>query len=97
MNYDAFRQSRQGSGTGCGSSTELLVDGVVNGAASSTTQSALGSGWWDRWIVDGLVRFVGGFLNFQFVFGWIQTVCAELRAGHDGGCLILVGYVLWGK
>ena len=40
-----------------------VVDGAVNGSAWGTVEGALGSGWWDRWIVDGLVRFVGGFIK----------------------------------
>ena len=61
-------------------------------------KSALGSGWWDRWIVDGLVRFVGGF---------VKTASWPIRLLETGytqnyalvmvlGVLILVGYVLWG-
>ena len=54
-----------------------VVDGVVNGSAWGTVESATGSSWWDRWIVDGLVRFIGGF---------IKTVSWPVR-------LIQTGYV----
>jgi NADH-quinone oxidoreductase subunit L len=76
-----------------------VVDGAVNGSAAGTVLSALGSGWWDRWIVDGLVRFIGGF---------IKTVSWPIRLIQTGytqnyalvmviGVLILVCYVLWGN
>jgi NADH-quinone oxidoreductase subunit L len=76
-----------------------VVDGVVNETAFSTVKSAIGSGWWDRWVVDGLVRFAGGF---------IKTASWPIRLSETGytqnyalvmifGVLILVGYVLWGN
>jgi NADH-quinone oxidoreductase subunit L len=75
-----------------------VVDGAVNGSALGTIKSALGSGWWDRWIVDGLVRFTGGF---------IKTASWPIRLSATGymqnyalvmvlGVLVFVGYVLWG-
>ncbi len=75
-----------------------VVDGGVNGTASATRQSALGSGWWDRWIVDGAVRFVGGFID---TFSWPVRL---VQTGHVQnyallmvlGVLVLIGYLLWG-
>ena len=75
-----------------------VVDGAVNGTAWTTVESALGSGWWDKWIVDGLVRFIGGF---------VKTVSWPMRLIQTGymqnyalvmvlGVLIFIGYVLWG-
>ena len=75
-----------------------VIDGAVNGSAWSTIESALGSSWWDRWIVDGLVKFIGGF---------IKTMSWPLRLVETGytqnyalvmilGVLIFIGYVLWG-
>jgi NADH-quinone oxidoreductase subunit L len=75
-----------------------VIDGVVNGSAWSTVEGALGSSWWDRWIVDGIVKFVGGF---------IKTMSWPLRLIETGytqnyalvmilGVLIFIGYVLWG-
>ena len=75
-----------------------VVDGVVNGSAWSTVEGALGSSWWDRWIVDGIVKFIGGF---------IKTLSWPLRLIETGytqnyalvmilGVLIFIGYVLWG-
>jgi NADH-quinone oxidoreductase subunit L len=76
-----------------------IVDGAVNGSAWGTVESAAGSNWWDRWIVDGLVRFVGGF---------IKTVSWPVRLIQTGymqnyallmilGVLIFIGYVFWGN
>jgi NADH-quinone oxidoreductase subunit L len=98
--YDALFVNRaKDLGTGLWKFDGAVVDGVVNGVASSTTESALGSGWWDRWIVDGLVRFVGGFLRtFSSLLRLIQTGYAQNYAlAMIVGVLILVGYVLWGK
>ena len=75
-----------------------IVDGLVNNTAVSTVKSALGSGWWDRYIVDGLVKFVGGF---------VKTASWPIRLSETGytqnyalvmvfGVLLVVGYVLWG-
>jgi NADH-quinone oxidoreductase subunit L len=75
-----------------------VVDGGVNGSALGTIKSSLGSWWWDRWIVDGLVRGTGGFVK---VASW------PIRLSETGytqnyalvmifGVLIFVGYVLWG-
>jgi NADH-quinone oxidoreductase subunit L len=75
-----------------------IVDGVINTTALGTKESATGSSWWDRWIVDGLVRFAGGFVK---VLSW------PIRLSETGytqnyalvmifGVLVLVGYVLWG-
>jgi NADH-quinone oxidoreductase subunit L len=98
--YDALFVNRaKDLGTGLWKFDGSVVDGVVNGVASSTTQSATGSSWWDRWIVDGLVRFVGGFLRtFSSLLRLIQTGYAQNYAlAMIVGVLILVGYVLWGK
>jgi NADH-quinone oxidoreductase subunit L len=75
-----------------------IVDGAVNGSAWSTVKGAVGSSWWDRWIVDGLVRLIGGF---------VKTVSWPIRLVQTGyvqnyalvmilGVLIFIGYVLWG-
>jgi NADH-quinone oxidoreductase subunit L len=98
--YDALFVNRaKDLGTGLWKFDSTVVDGVVNGAASTTVQSALGSGWWDRWIVDGLVRFVGGFLRtFSSFLRLVQTGYAQNYAlVMVLGVLILIGYVLWGN
>jgi len=76
-----------------------VVDGVVNGAAQSTVSGAVGSGWWDRWIVDGLVRFVGGFIKtISWPVRLIQTGYAQNYAlVMVLGVLFLIGYALWGN
>ena len=98
--YDAvFVNRAKDLGTGLWSFDASVVDGVVNGAASGTLQSAQGSSWWDRWIVDGLVRFVGGFLRtFSSLLRLVQTGYAQNYAlVMILGVLILIGYVLWGN
>ncbi len=86
------------SGDGLWRFDAKVVDGVVNGSASSTVKSALGSGWWDRWIVDGLVRFVGGFVKtFSWPLRLVQTGYTQNYAlVMILGVLIFIGYVLWG-
>jgi NADH-quinone oxidoreductase subunit L len=75
-----------------------VVDGLVNGSAGGTVKSAVGSGWWDRWIVDGLVRFIGGFVKTSswpirlIETGYTQNYALVMILG----VLVFVGYVLWG-
>src|SRR5678815_187749 len=97
--YDALFVNRaKDMGRGLWRFDSRIVDGVVNSTAFSTVKSALGSGWWDRYIVDGLVKFVGGF---------IKTASWPIRLSETGytqnyalvmvfGVLLVVGYVLWG-
>ena len=75
-----------------------IVDGLVNGSARMTTRSADGSGWWDRWIVDGSVRFIGGFIKtLSWPVRLIQTGSTQNYAlVMILGVLIFIGYVLWG-
>ena len=97
--YDAvFVNRAKDLGRGLWRFDGKVVDGAVNTTAFNTVQSALASGWWDRWIVDGLVRFAGGF---------VKTASWPIRLSATGytqnyalvmifGVLLLVGYVLWG-
>jgi len=97
--YDALFVNRSKDlGRGLWRFDGKVVDGAVNGTALSTVKSALGTSWWDRWIVDGLVRFVGGF---------VKTASWPVRLSETGytqnyalvmvlGVLVFVGYVLWG-
>lgn len=75
-----------------------VVDGLVNAAAGNTVRSAQGSSWWDRWIVDGLVRLAGGV---------VKTASWPMRLIETGytqnyalvmilGVLVFIAYVLWG-
>lgn len=98
--YDALFVNRaKGAGVSLWKFDSKIVDGVVNGSAWGTVEGSIGSSWWDRWIVDGLVRFVGGF---------IKTVSWPIRLVQTGyvqnyalvmvlGVLIFIGYVLWGN
>jgi NADH-quinone oxidoreductase subunit L len=97
--YDALFVNRaKGAGNDLWRFDARVVDGVVNGSALGTVKSAIGSSWWDRWIVDGLVRLIGGF---------VKTVSWPVRLIQTGymqnyalvmifGVLIFIGYVLWG-
>jgi NADH-quinone oxidoreductase subunit L len=97
--YDAlFVHRAKDLGRGLWRFDSKVVDGLVNETAVGTVKSAVGSGWWDRWIVDGLVRFAGGF---------VKTASWPIRLSETGytqnyalvmivGVLVLVGYVLWG-
>ena len=97
--YDALFVNRaKGAGTSLWKFDGKIVDGVVNGSASVTVTGCNGSNWWDRWIVDGIVRFIGGF---------IKTASWPIRLIETGytqnyalvmvlGVLIFIGYALWG-
>ena len=97
--YDAlFVHRAKDLGRGLWRFDGKIVDGIVNNTALGTKESASGSSWWDRWIVDGLVRFAGGFVK---ILSW------PVRLSETGytqnyalvmifGVLVLVGYVLWG-
>ncbi|HEY2381351.1 MAG TPA: NADH-quinone oxidoreductase subunit L [Terriglobia bacterium] len=75
-----------------------VVDGAVNGSAYTAVEGALGSSWWDRWIVDGLVRLIGGFVKTLswpvrlIETGYVQNYALVMIFG----VLIFIGYVLWG-
>jgi NADH-quinone oxidoreductase subunit L len=97
--YDlAFVNRAKGLGVGLWRFDSRVVDGVVNNAAGNTVRSAVGSGWWDRWIVDGLVRLAGGI---------VKTASWPMRLIETGytqnyalvmvlGVLVFIAYVLWG-
>jgi len=97
--YDALFVNRaKGAGASMWKFDSKIVDGLVNGSAWTTVKSAVGSSWWDRWIVDGLVRLVGGV---------VKTLSWPLRLVQTGyvqnyalvmvlGVLVFIGYVLWG-
>jgi NADH-quinone oxidoreductase subunit L len=98
--YDALFVNRaKGGGVSLWKFDSKIVDGLVNGSGWTTVKGAVGSSWWDRWIVDGLVRFIGGF---------IKTVSWPVRLIQTGyvqnyalvmvlGILVFIGYVLWGN
>ncbi len=88
----------KGAGTGLWRFDSKVVDGGVNGAANVTVRSALGSKWWDHWIVDGSVRFIGGFVDtLSWPIRLVQTGYTQNYALlMILGVLVLIGYVLWG-
>jgi NADH-quinone oxidoreductase subunit L len=53
----------KGGGRALGSFDRNVVDGGVNGAGWLTRFSASVAGWWDTWVVDGLVRFTSFFVK----------------------------------
>ena len=96
--YDAsLINGAKGAGNGLWRFDAKVVDGGVNGSAKITVQSALGSDWWDRWIVDGAVRFVGGFIDtFSWPIRLIQTGYVQNYAlMMILGVMVFIGYVLW--
>ena len=97
--YDLLFVNRaKGMGTWFWQFDAKYVDGAVNGSAWATVRSADGSGWWDHWIVDGGVRFIGGFVKtFSWPVRLIQTGYVQNYAlVMILGVLTFIGYVLWG-
>jgi NADH-quinone oxidoreductase subunit L len=97
--YDALFVNRaKDSGKALWRFDSNIVDGAVNGSAWSAVEGAMGSSWWDRWIVDGLVRLVGGFVKTLswpvrlIETGYVQNYALVMVFG----VLIFIGYVLWG-
>jgi NADH-quinone oxidoreductase subunit L len=97
--YDALFVNRaKDSGKALWRFDSNIVDGAVNGSAWSAVESAVGSSWWDRWIVDGLVRLIGGFVKTLswpvrlIETGYVQNYALVMIFG----VLIFIGYVLWG-
>jgi NADH-quinone oxidoreductase subunit L len=96
--YDAlFVHRAKDLGVGLWRFDSKVVDGMVNGAAGNTVRGAMGSNWWDRWIVDGLVRFAGGFIKTAswpvrlLETGYAQNYALVMILG----VLIFIGYMLW--
>ncbi len=97
--YDfLFVNRAKDAGDGLWTFDAKVVDGAVNGTASSTIKSSVASIWWDTWIVDGLVRFVGGFVKtFSWPVRLIETGYVQNYALlMMMGVLVFMGYVLWG-
>ena len=97
--YDfLFVNRAKGAGDGLWTFDAKVVDGAVNGAAGSTIKASVASIWWDTWIVDGLVRFVGGFVKTVswpvrlIETGYVQNYALLMMLG----VLVFIGYVLWG-
>jgi NADH-quinone oxidoreductase subunit L len=98
--YDALFVNRaKDAGVALWKFDAKVIDGAVNGSAWTTVESALGSGWWDRWVVDGIVKFIGGFIKTMswplrlIQTGYVQNYALVMILG----LLIFIGYVLWGS
>ena len=97
--YDfLFVNRAKDAGNGLWRFDATFVDGAVNRSAWATVKSAVGSGWWDSWIVDGAVRFLAGFVRtFSWPVRLIQTGYVQNYALlMILGVLFFIGYVLWG-
>jgi NADH-quinone oxidoreductase subunit L len=97
--YDGLFVNRsKDAGGGLWKFDARVVDGGVNGSAWLTVRAALVSGWADRWIVDGLVRFAGAFVKtFSWPVRLVQTGYVQKYAMLMLlGVLFFIGYVLWG-
>jgi NADH-quinone oxidoreductase subunit L len=97
--YDfLFVNRAKDAGDGLWTFDAKVVDGAVNGVAGSTIKSSVMSIWWDTWVVDGLVRFVGGFVKtFSWPVRLIETGNVQNYALMMMlGALVFIGYVLWG-
>ena len=76
---------------------EKVVDGLVNGVAYLTLALSVIQAWIDKWIVDGLVNFIGGFVKlwgrfFRFAqTGLLQDYALILFVG----LLMIIGVYLY--
>jgi NADH-quinone oxidoreductase subunit L len=72
-----------------------VIDGAVNAAGSITRSSAVVSGWWDKWIIDGIgvngPAILARMLSYParlFEWGLVQWYALVMTAG-------LVGFVFY--
>ena len=96
--YDAvFVNRTKDLGTGLWIFDDAAVDGVVNGAANATMQSANASNEFDERVVDGAVNAVGnGLWSGSWVFRALQTGFVQNYALIIAvGLLVLVGDYLF--
>ena len=69
---------------------EKVVDGLVNGIAYLTVVLSIIQGWIDRWVVDGLVNFTGGFVKlWGRFFRFAQTGLLQ-----DYALIVFVGLLM---
>ena len=66
----------------------------MNGSAFTTLKTATGSGWWDKWIVDGLVNFAGRVVQIlSYPVRMLQTgLFSSYALLIVLGVIILLGY-----
>jgi len=86
----------KGGGLALGAFDRNVVDGGVNGAGRLTRFASKVSIWWDKWIVDGAVRFTGALvriLSFPACLlqsGRVQTYAFYVLAG----LVVVFGYYI---
>jgi len=69
---------------------QRIVDGFVNGVAYVTVALSIIQGWIDRWIVDGLVNFTGGFVKlWGRFFRFAQTGLLQ-----DYALIVFIGLLM---
>jgi NADH-quinone oxidoreductase subunit L len=84
----------KGGGEVLGAFDRNVVDGGVNGAGWLTRSSAKVSMWWDKWIVDGAVRFTAFFVKLlSYPVCILQTGRVQAYAFFVViGVLVMFGY-----
>ena len=84
----------KGGGRAMGAFDREVVDGGVNGAGWLTRFFAIVSMWWDRWIVDGAVRFTSFFVRMlSYPATMIETGRVQAYALFVvAGVLAFLGY-----
>jgi NADH-quinone oxidoreductase subunit L len=81
-----------GGGTVLSEFDRDVIDGGVNGAAWMTRLTSTLSMWWDRWIIDGLVRYLSFIVKYPLSIG-VRLLQTGLVQGY--ALLILVGMVIF--
>jgi NADH-quinone oxidoreductase subunit L len=74
-----------------------VIDGAVNGTGLMVRWAGTVSRWWDRWIVDGLVRITGWTVKISsYPMRLTQTGSVQLYAlVFLGGLVAVVGFVVY--
>ena len=81
----------KGGGRLLGRFDASVIDGGVNGAGWLTLFSSKLSIWWDRWVIDGLVRLTAFFVKIlSYPVRLIQTGLVQMYA-----LFIVVGVILF--
>ncbi len=84
----------KGGGLLLGSFDRNVVDGGVNGAGWLTRFSSRISMWWDKWIIDGAVRFGSFFVKvLSYPVCILQTGRVQVYAFYIlAGAMVFLGY-----
>jgi NADH-quinone oxidoreductase subunit L len=74
-----------------------VIDGGVNGTGLMVRWAGAVSRWWDRWIVDGLVRLTGWTVKISsYPMRLTQTGSVQLYAlVFLGGLVAVVSFVVY--